>query len=81
MTLTTGEAATIAGVEPATIRSWVMKGWLVPVPRLDPRRRHHLFMPDAVIACEYAHRSSAKRANLRRAQAEWVRMVDNSGNV
>lgn len=81
MTLTTDEAATIVGVSPVTVRSWVAKGWLTPVPRFDPARRHHLFLEDDVVRCEYEHRTSAKRANIRRARAEWAQMLDISCSV
>lgn len=75
MTVTTGEAAILVGVSPATVRSWVMKGWLIPLPRLDPARRHHLFLVDHVVRCEYDHRPVAKRRHIEWAQAEWARRV------
>lgn len=42
MTLTTEEASEVAGVSPATIRGWVLKGWLEPVRRgAKPLRFHY----------------------------------------
>lgn len=71
MTVTTEEAAALVDVSPVTIRRWVQKGWLVPVPVLDPARRHHLFETEAVIACERAHRSGKRRAAVARALRMW----------
>jgi len=33
VTVTTEEAAEYAGISPATLRGWVLKGWLEPVRR------------------------------------------------
>jgi excisionase family DNA binding protein len=32
-TLTTEQAATHLGIDPVTVRRWVMKGWLTPIRR------------------------------------------------
>lgn len=37
-TLTTDEAARVLGLRPATVRRWVMKGWLRPVTGGRPLR-------------------------------------------
>lgn len=53
MTLTTEEAADVAGVSPVTIRKWVMLGWLSPVRRgARPLR----FDYDEVARCQREHR-------------------------
>jgi excisionase family DNA binding protein len=40
--LTTEQAAQRLGIEPTTVRRWVMKGWLTPVARSRPLRFHEL---------------------------------------
>lgn len=71
MTVTTEEAATMVGVSAVTVRRWVMKGWLIPVPVFDPSRTWHLFIEGDVVACEHQHRPAWKRAAFTRAQIEW----------
>lgn len=59
MTLTTDEAAEIAGVSPVTIRKWVMLGWLDPVRRgARPMRFHY----DEVARCQREHRPATWKA-------------------
>ena len=56
MTVTTEQAAEYAGVSPATIRGWVLKGWLDPVRRgAKPLRFHY----DDVARVQYEHRTEA----------------------
>lgn len=69
--VTTEEAADLAGVSPVTIRQWVRKGWLTPMPVLDPTRRHHLFARTDVVRCEFEHRTLKRRAAYKRAQQVW----------
>ena len=69
MTVTTEEAAHIAGVSPVTIRQWVRKGWLRPLPVWG--RAHH-FNPEHVIACEQAHRPAHKRKRIEAAARRWA---------
>lgn len=80
-TVTTREAAALAGVSPATIRSWVAKGWLAPLPVLDPSRRHHLFKPDEVVRCEHDHRSRVRRAQFRRAKTQFEQVLDKASRL
>ena len=69
MTLTTEEAATAAGVQPVTIRQWVMKGWLEPVRRgAKPLRFHY----DEVARCQREHRTDAWRRRHAEAVGQWV---------
>lgn len=53
MIVTTDEAANLAGVSPATVRGWVLKGWLNPCRRgAKPLRFHY----DDVARCQREHR-------------------------
>lgn len=58
MTVTTDEAAEIAGVSAATIRQWVLRGYLEPVRRgARPLR----FEYDDVARCQRERRPNAWR--------------------
>lgn len=53
MTLTTDEAAEVAGISPVTVRTWVLRGWLEPVRRgAKPLRFHY----EDVARCQREHR-------------------------
>lgn len=69
MTVTTDEAANTAGVSPATIRSWVLKGWLSPVRRgAKPLR----FDYDEVARCQREHRPETWRTRHAEAVERWA---------
>lgn len=69
MTVTTDEAADIAGVSPATLRSWVMRGWLEPVRRgAKPLR----FRYDDVARCQRDHRPQTWEARHAQARDVWI---------
>ena len=51
MGITTTEAATLAGVTPATIRTWTRRGHLTPTGRTG---RTNTYNPTDVIQCEAA---------------------------
>lgn len=69
MTVTTDEAALTAGVSTATIRGWVLKGWLNPVRRgAKPLR----FDYDEVARCQFEHRSATWCARHAEAVMEWA---------
>jgi predicted site-specific integrase-resolvase len=69
MTVTTDEAATIADVSTATIRGWVLKGWLTPVRRgAKPLR----FEYDEVARCQREHRPTTWRARHAEAVERWA---------
>ncbi|MCY7286948.1 MAG: helix-turn-helix domain-containing protein [Cryobacterium sp.] len=69
MTVTTDEAATTAGVDPAVIRKWVMRGDLNPVRRgAKPLRFHY----DDVAKVQASKRSKAWRATHQAAHAQWA---------
>lgn len=68
MTVTTEEAALTAGVSEATLRGWVLKGWLEPVRRgAKPLR----FDYDEVARCQREHRSGPWRARHAAAVESW----------
>lgn len=68
MTVTTDEAAEIAGVDPSVIRKWVMRGDLEPVRRgARPLR----FDYDEVARVQADKRSKGWRARHATAVAEW----------
>lgn len=69
MTVTTEEAANIAGVSPVTIRSWVMRGDLEPVRRgAKPLR----FWYDDVARVQADKRGPTWRARHAAAREQWV---------
>lgn len=73
MTVTTDEAATLAGVQPVTIRQWVMKGWLEPVRRgAKPLR----FRYDDVARVQRDHRPSTWRTRHAEAAERWRGAID-----
>lgn len=66
--MTTDEAAALAGVDPAVIRKWVLRGDLEPVRRgAKPLR----FRYDDVAAVQQAKRSKVWRARHADAVARW----------
>lgn len=69
MTVTTEEAAELAGVDPAVLRKWVMRGDLEPVRRgAKPLRFHY----DDVARVQREKRSKAWLARHAQAAAEWI---------
>jgi excisionase family DNA binding protein len=69
MTVTTEEAAEIAGVSPVTIRSWVLRGDLEPVRRgAKPLR----FDYDDVARVQREKRSRAWRERHADAVKAWI---------
>ena len=72
MTVTTDEAAHIAGVQPVTIRQWVLKGWLEPVRRgAKPLRFHY----DDVARVQREHRPRTWQTRHAEAAERWARDV------
>lgn len=68
MTVTTEEAANIAGVSTATVRGWVLKGWLEPMRRgAKPLR----FDYDEVARCQRDHRPATWDERHARAAEQW----------
>lgn len=68
MTVTTDEAAEIAGISPATVRSWVMRGWLEPVRRgAKPLR----FRYEDVARAQAEHRPETWRRRHAEAAKRW----------
>lgn len=68
MNVTTDEAAEIAGVSPATIRQWVVRGDLEPIRRgTNPLR----FRYDDVAACQRRKRSKTWRQRHAAAADRW----------
>lgn len=69
MTVTTDEAANLAGVPAATIRGWVLKGWLTPVRRgAKPLR----FDYDEVARCQREHRPATWEQQHAEAANRWI---------
>jgi len=69
MTVTTDEAATIAGVSPAVIRQWVVRGDLEPVRRgAKPMR----FRYEDVARVQREKRPRAWRERHAEASARWA---------
>ena len=76
MTVTTDEAAEFAGVSSATLRGWVLKGWLEPVRRgAKPLRFHY----DDVARVQREHRSGAWERRHSEAVKEWGRSTKATG--
>ncbi|RNL63634.1 DNA-binding protein [Nocardioides marmoriginsengisoli] len=68
MTVTTDEAAEIAGVSPVTVRSWVLRGDLEPVRRgAKPLRFHY----EDVARVQREKRSGAWVTRHAEAVARW----------
>lgn len=68
MTVTTDEAAEIAGVDPSVIRKWVLRGDLEPVRRgARPLRFHY----DDVARVQREKRGGAWRARHEEARDAW----------
>jgi len=68
VTVTTEEAAHLAGVSPAVIRQWVVRGDLEPVRRgAKPLRFHY----DDVARVQQAKRSKAWRRRHEAMSARW----------
>ena len=68
MTVTTNEAAAIAGVDPVTIRQWVLRGDLVPVRRgAKPLRFHY----DDVARMQREKRTAAWHRRHAKAREAW----------
>lgn len=61
VTLTVEQAAALAGVTPATIRSWVRRGHLAPVRR---HAKPSLFREADVIDCRYERMSRTEHETL-----------------
>ena len=77
MTVTTNEAAAIAGVQPVTIRQWVVRGWLEPVRRgAKPLRFHY----DDVARVQREHRPATWRARHAERVCAWEQATV-GGNV
>jgi excisionase family DNA binding protein len=69
VTVTTEEAADIAGVSPVTIRSWVMRGDLEPVRRgAKPLRFHY----DDVARVQREKRPATWRKRHADAVSAWL---------
>jgi len=70
-TLTTEQAAQRLGIEPPTVRRWVMKGWLRPVlPRSKP-----LVFLELDVERAYAMRAMPAERHKRIDDA-WARLLD-----
>ncbi len=73
MTVTTDEAATLAGVDPATVRKWVLAGDLEPVRRgAKPMRFHY----EDVARCQRDRRSKAWLERHAEAAEQWLAGID-----
>lgn len=72
MTVTTDEAAAIAGVDPSLIRKWVLRGDLEPVRRgAKPMRFHY----EDVARCQADNRTKAWRDRQSAAREAWVTSI------
>lgn len=73
MTVTTEEAAGLAGVSPAAIRQWVVRGDLEPVRRgAKPLRFHY----DDVARVQREKRPRSWRTRHAEAAERWAARVD-----
>lgn len=69
MTLTTDEAAEVAGIDPGVLRKWVMRGWLEPVRRgAKPLRFHY----EDVARVQREHRPQTWEKRHGAARSEWL---------
>lgn len=69
MTVTTEQAAEIAGVTTSTIRQWVVRGWLEPVRRgAKPLRFHY----DDVARVQRDRRPATWHRRHAMAQERWL---------
>lgn len=68
MTVTTDEAARLAGVSPATVRSWVLRGLLRPVRRGARPLRFH---PEDVWRCARDRMSRLESERLDTLMRHW----------
>ena len=69
MTVTTDEAAELAGIDPSVIRKWVLRGDLEPVRRgAKPLRFHY----EDVCRVQREKRSKAWRARHSVAREAWA---------
>lgn len=69
MTVTTDEAAELAGVDPSVIRKWVMRGDLEPVRRgAKPLRFHY----DDVCRVQRQKRARGWVARHEAARSTWI---------
>jgi predicted site-specific integrase-resolvase len=70
VTVTTEEAAHLAGVRPVTIRQWVLRGWLQPVRRgAKPLR----FAYEDVARAQREHRPRTWQARHAEAVERWTK--------
>jgi excisionase family DNA binding protein len=75
MIVTTEEAADLLGVKAATVRSWVLKGWLEPLRRgAKPLR----FRYDEVAAVQRQHRPETWERRHAEAVDRWMSCVSAS---
>lgn len=68
MTVTTDEAARLAGVSPATVRQWVVRGWLTPARRGAKPLRFH---PEDVWRCARDRMNAPESRRLDTLAERW----------
>lgn len=68
-TVTTDEAAALAGVQPGTIRQWVHRGWLTPTT--PPGTRPHRYNYDDVTRAQADHRPPTWRRRHADTAQRW----------